>query len=178
LTYTLRKDGWPARAIHGDKGQDERDWVLSEFRSGKAPLMIATDVASRGLDVKDISTVINYDMSGSIEDYVHRIGRTGRAGHQGTAFTLFTPNDAKKARDLIKILREAEQPIPDDLLNFANHMGGGGFRGGRGGGYRGGGGYGGGGPRNGGGRYDDSGRFGSSGRSSNYSSRGSSRSPR
>jgi len=179
LTYTLRKDGWPARAIHGDKGQDERDWVLSEFRSGKAPLMIATDVASRGLDVKDISTVINYDMSGSIEDYVHRIGRTGRAGHQGTAYTLFTPNDAKKARDLIKILREAEQPIPDDLLNFANHMGGGGFRGGRGSGYRGGGGggYGGGGSR-GGSRYDDYGRFGSSGRSSNYSSRGSSRSPR
>jgi ATP-dependent RNA helicase DDX5/DBP2 len=61
LTAMLRRDGWPARSIHGDKSQQERDWVLQEFRTGASPLMIATDVASRGLDVKDIKTVINYD---------------------------------------------------------------------------------------------------------------------
>jgi ATP-dependent RNA helicase DDX5/DBP2 len=77
LTLFLRKDGWPARCIHGDKSQQERDWVLTEFKAGKAPLMIATDVASRGIDVKDIKTVINYDFPATCEDYVHRVGRTG-----------------------------------------------------------------------------------------------------
>lgn len=79
-------DGWPALSIHGDKKQDERTWVLNEFKSGKHPIMIATDVASRGLDVKDVRFVINYDFPNQIEDYVHRIGRTGRAGTKGTYF--------------------------------------------------------------------------------------------
>ena len=74
LTRVLRQEGWPALAIHGDKDQKERDWVLNEFKTGKSPLMIATDVASRGLDVKDIRYVINYDFPKEIEDYIHRIG--------------------------------------------------------------------------------------------------------
>ena len=74
LTRVLRQEGWPALAIHGDKDQKERDWVLQEFKTGKSPLMIATDVASRGLDVKDIRYVINYDFPKEIEDYIHRIG--------------------------------------------------------------------------------------------------------
>lgn len=70
-------------AIHGDKKQSERDYVMNHFRNGRSTALIATDVASRGLDIKDIDIVVNYDMPKVIEDYVHRIGRTGRAGAVG-----------------------------------------------------------------------------------------------
>ncbi|XP_023611403.1 probable ATP-dependent RNA helicase DDX5 isoform X2 [Myotis lucifugus] len=83
LTRKMRSDGWPAMAIHGDKSQQERDWVLSEFKHGKAPILIATDVASRGLDVEDVKFVINYDYPNSSEDYIHRIGRTARSTKTG-----------------------------------------------------------------------------------------------
>ena len=120
LTRSMRVDGYPALAIHGDKDQSERDWVLNEFRTGKSPIMIATDVAARGIDVKDIKYVINYDFPGTLEDYVHRIGRTGRAGAAGTAYSFFTPTDFKLARKLIKILSEAGQEVPAQLHQFAN----------------------------------------------------------
>ena len=106
---------WPALAIHGDKKQEERDWVLKEFREGRNPILVATDVAARGLDVKDIKHVINYDFPGQIEDYVHRIGRTGRAGAKGKAYTFFTKDKARMAPELVKILREANQQIPAEL---------------------------------------------------------------
>lgn len=150
LTRALRNDGYPARAIHGDKSQQERDWVLAEFRSGKSPLMIATDVASRGIDVKDVKLVINVDFPTNIEDYIHRVGRTGRAGERGRAVTLFTAKDSKKAAPLIDILKQTNQVIPDELQKMAGSSsygserrgyggGGGGYRrGGGGGGYRGG----------------------------------------
>ncbi|PWZ02726.1 ATP-dependent RNA helicase DBP2 [Testicularia cyperi] len=146
LTKFLRQDGWPALAIHGDKQQQERDWVLAEFKSGRSPIMVATAVASRGLDVKDISYVVNYDFPMNTEDYVHQIGRTGRAGRTGTAYTFFTPDNSKQARELVGILREAKQEIPrevEEMCRFGGGGGGGrGFRGrGRGrGGYHGGGG--------------------------------------
>jgi len=124
ITRQLREDGWPARAIHGDKSQNERDWVLEEFKSSKSPIMVATDVASRGLDVKDISTVINYDFPMQIEDYVHRIGRTGRAGATGQSFTFFTSADAKKAKELVNVLKMANQDVPDALSKMASHMAG------------------------------------------------------
>jgi len=124
ITKDLRMDGWPARVLHGDKGQSERDWVLQEFRNGKSPLMVATDVASRGLDIDDIKLVINYDMPPQIEDYIHRIGRTGRAGNKGTAICFFTPQDSKRAPDLIKILEEAKQEIPPELERMARYTGG------------------------------------------------------
>lgn len=89
------RSGWPALAIHGDKQQQERDWVLQEFKSGRSPIMIATDVASRGLDVKDIKYVINYDFPNNCEDYIHRIGRTGRGGATGTSYTYFTTENSK-----------------------------------------------------------------------------------
>nr|CAB3471864.1 unnamed protein product [Digitaria exilis] len=111
ITRQLRMDGWPALSIHGDKSQAERDWVLSEFKSGKSPIMTATDVAARGLDVKDVKYVINYDFPGSLEDYVHRIGRTGRAGAKGTAYTFFTAANARFAKELINILEEAGQKV-------------------------------------------------------------------
>jgi len=118
LTRQLRIDGWPALCIHGDKSQQERDWVLQEFRESKSPIMIATDVASRGLDVKDIVYVINYDLPNQVEDYVHRIGRTGRAGAKGHSFTFFTEDKAKLAKELIAVMKEAKQEIPQELYDF------------------------------------------------------------
>ena len=124
LTRDLRMAGMPALCIHGDKSQSERDWVLQEFRESKSPIMIATDVASRGLDVKDIVYVINYDLPRQIEDYVHRIGRTGRAGAKGHAYTFFTEDKAKMAKELVAVMREADQEVPPDLAAFT-HRGGG-----------------------------------------------------
>ncbi|KAJ3917877.1 P-loop containing nucleoside triphosphate hydrolase protein [Lentinula edodes] len=150
ITKYLRQDGWPALAIHGDKEQRERDWVLGEFKAGRSPILIATDVASRGLDVKDVGYVIaslysyqfNYDFPNNCEDYVHRVGRTGRAGKKGTSFTYFTTENARSARELISILREAKSVVPPELEEMAMLGGGGGkgrYNSGRGGSGRGGG---------------------------------------
>lgn len=125
LTRGMRKDGWPALCIHGDKNQSERDWVLNQFKAGKTPILLATDVAARGLDVSDIKFVINYDYPNNSEDYVHRIGRTGRRDQKGTAYTFFTRSNAPKARDLIKVLQEASQNIPPQLAQMASSGGGG-----------------------------------------------------
>ena len=148
LTGALRRDGYNAKAIHGDKSQQERDWVLKEFRENKCNLMIATDVAARGLDIDDITLVVNYDMPNNIEDYVHRIGRTARAGKKGEAISFFTSKNAGMSRKLVEILNEAQQAVPPMLMNMMGHGGGRGGRGGGrgrgGGGYRGGGGKGGG----------------------------------
>jgi ATP-dependent RNA helicase DDX5/DBP2 len=144
ITSNLRREGFAALSIHGDKQQRERDWVLAEFRAGRTQIMVATDVASRGLDIKEVTMVINYAMPKGIEDYVHRIGRTGRAGETGVSVSFFTQEDGKLARDLIKILEEAKQEVPPQLAQmsqFSGYSGGGG--GGRG--YGGGGGGGGGG---------------------------------
>ncbi|XP_059804295.1 probable ATP-dependent RNA helicase DDX5 [Hypanus sabinus] len=125
LTRRMRRDGWPAMCIHGDKSQPERDWVLNEFRSGKAPILIATDVASRGLDVEDVKFVINYDYPNSSEDYIHRIGRTARSSKTGTAYTFFTPGNIKQANDLISVLREANQAINPKLIQMVEDRGSG-----------------------------------------------------
>uniref|UniRef100_A0A5B6Z9C4 RNA helicase n=1 Tax=Davidia involucrata TaxID=16924 RepID=A0A5B6Z9C4_DAVIN len=113
-----------ASAIHGDKSQGERDHVLSQFRTGRSPVLVATDVAARGLDVKDIRVVINYDFPTGIEDYVHRIGRTGRAGATGVAYTFFCDQDAKHASDLIKILEGSNQRVPGEIRDMASRGGG------------------------------------------------------
>ncbi|KAF8736570.1 hypothetical protein AX14_014310 [Amanita brunnescens Koide BX004] len=128
ITKYLREDGWPALAIHGDKEQRERDWVLGEFKAGRSPILIATDVASRGLDVKDVGYVINYDFPNNCEDYIHRIGRTGRAGMKGVSYTYFTTDNAKSARELISILKEAKATVPPQLEEMAMYGGGGGGR--------------------------------------------------
>ncbi|XP_051994936.1 probable ATP-dependent RNA helicase DDX5 isoform X3 [Xyrauchen texanus] len=124
LTRRMRRDGWPAMGIHGDKSQQERDWVLNEFKFGKAPILIATDVASRGLDVEDVKFVINYDYPNNSEDYIHRIGRTARSQKTGTAYTFFTPNNMKQAHDLVSVLREANQAINPKLIQMAEDRGG------------------------------------------------------
>ncbi|KAG1835160.1 P-loop containing nucleoside triphosphate hydrolase protein [Suillus variegatus] len=154
ITKYLRQDGWPALAIHGDKEQRERDWVLGEFKAGRSPILIATDVASRGLDVKDVGYVINYDFPNNCEDYIHRIGRTGRAGMKGTSYTYFTTDNSKSARELISILREAKADVPQQLEEMAMYSGGGGGRSRYGGGGRG---------RGGGGRYGGGGGGGGGG---------------
>ncbi|EPQ02980.1 Putative ATP-dependent RNA helicase DDX5 [Myotis brandtii] len=129
LTRKMRRDGWPAMGIHGDKSQQERDWVLNEFKHGKAPILIATDVASRGLDVEDVKFVINYDYPNSSEDYIHRIGRTARSTKTGTAYTFFTPNNIKQVSDLISVLREANQAVDPKLLQLVEDRGSGRSRG-------------------------------------------------
>ncbi|XP_071814818.1 uncharacterized protein [Apostichopus japonicus] len=124
LVRRLRRDGWPAMCIHGDKAQQERDWVLNEFRTGNAPILVATDVASRGLDVNDIMFVINYDYPHSSEDYVHRIGRTARSNKHGTAYTFFTAANAKQVPDLLKVLRESKQNVNPQLEAMSGYGGG------------------------------------------------------
>lgn len=110
-------------AIHGDKEQLERDKALADFRSGVLPVLVATDVAARGLDIKDVQMVINYEMPQRIEDYVHRIGRTGRAGAKGYAVSFMGAADASHAPSLIRILKEAKQKPPPELLKMAKIMG-------------------------------------------------------
>jgi len=145
IEHKLNRRGYKAAAIHGDKRQQDRDYVLKNFKSGRIQIMVATDVASRGIHVNDISLVVNYDFPQNVEDYIHRIGRTGRAGNKGTAITFFTQQDGKKAKPLVKILQDAGQQVPKELAAMAarNYFGGGGgrrWRGGKRGGSRGGGG--------------------------------------
>jgi ATP-dependent RNA helicase DDX3X len=130
-----------ATSIHGDRTQREREMALSTFRQGKTPVMVATAVAARGLDIPNVMHVINYDLPTDIDDYVHRIGRTGRAGNTGLSTAFFNRNNRNIARDLFELLREANQEIPSFLDSIAheNSFGGGSFRGrGRGRGGRGG----------------------------------------
>ncbi|XP_024217759.1 probable ATP-dependent RNA helicase DDX5 isoform X2 [Halyomorpha halys] len=118
ITNDLRKNGWPAASIHGNKSQKERDYVLKEFRNGKSLILVATDVAARGLDVENVMYVINYDFPKSSEDYIHRIGRTGRSNSSGTAYTFFTSANQKQAKDLISVLAEAKQDITPELQSM------------------------------------------------------------
>eukprot|EP00545_Synedropsis_sp_CCMP1620_P000645 CAMPEP_0119011970 /NCGR_PEP_ID=MMETSP1176-20130426/5997_1 /TAXON_ID=265551 /ORGANISM="Synedropsis recta cf, Strain CCMP1620" /LENGTH=532 /DNA_ID=CAMNT_0006964857 /DNA_START=46 /DNA_END=1644 /DNA_ORIENTATION=+ len=140
LTQSLRMDGFQARAMHGDKKQDERDWVLKEFKTLQSTLLVATDVAARGLDVDDIRMVVNFDFPQEMDSYIHRIGRTGRAGKKGTAVSFFVgQKNARLARELADILGRTSQNVPSELLSLAAsgaRGGGGGGRGGRGGGRR------------------------------------------
>lgn len=115
----LQKKGWNAAAVHGDISQGQRTAAVEAFKSAQVPLLVATDVAARGLDIPDVEVVINYSFPLTTEDYVHRIGRTGRAGKSGTAHTLFVgANDKPRAGELINVLREAGQKVPDELLAF------------------------------------------------------------
>jgi ATP-dependent RNA helicase DDX3X len=115
-----------ATSIHGDRSQREREFALASFRRGSIPVLVATDVAARGLDVPDCMHVINYELPRDINSYVHRIGRTGRMGKSGLASSLFSPANKPLARDMVTLLQEAQQVVPDWLLSFANASGHGG----------------------------------------------------
>jgi ATP-dependent RNA helicase DDX41 len=116
--YLLLK-GLDAVAIHGGKAQEERNEAIATFKSGEKDVLVATDVAGKGLDFPDIQHVINYDMPKEIEDYVHRIGRTGRCGKTGVA-TTFINRESKETTllDLKHLLREAKQKIPPVLQSL------------------------------------------------------------
>ncbi|XP_012511785.1 PREDICTED: DEAD box protein 53 [Propithecus coquereli] len=119
LSSDLGIRGIPVQSLHGDREQIDREQALEDFKSGKVKILIATDLASRGLDVNDITHVYNYNFPRNIEEYVHRIGRTGRAGKTGTSITLITQDDSKIANELIKILERANQSVPEDLVKMA-----------------------------------------------------------
>jgi ATP-dependent RNA helicase DBP3 len=119
VEHFLQRKGWKAAAVHGDISQDARNRAVEQFKSGSVPLLIATDVAARGLDIPDVAMVINYSFPLTVEDYVHRIGRTGRAGKTGRSHTFFVgKNDKPKAGELVNVLREAGQDVPKELLAF------------------------------------------------------------
>ncbi|XP_077294175.1 ATP-dependent RNA helicase Rm62 isoform X2 [Arctopsyche grandis] len=124
ITRAIKKFGWPAVCMHGDKTQDQRDFVLNQFRHGRCNILVATDVAARGLDVEGIKYVINFDYPNSSEDYIHRIGRTGRCKTKGTSYAFFTPSNSRQAKDLVSVLQEANQEINPKLQDMANQFGG------------------------------------------------------
>ncbi|XP_059053722.1 uncharacterized protein LOC131848003 [Achroia grisella] len=121
IARAVRRNGHKALAIHGDKSQPERDAVLTEFRNGATTILIATDVAARGLDVEDVKFVVNFDYPNSSEDYIHRIGRTGRCQQSGTAYTFFTSGDSRQSRALVAVLRETGQNPPNRLNEMARN---------------------------------------------------------
>jgi ATP-dependent RNA helicase RhlE len=114
LVDKLRKAGIRGAAIHGNKSQAARNRALDGFKRGKFDILVATDVAARGLDVDDISHVINYDLPMEAETYVHRIGRTGRAGADGTAISFCSARDRAYLRDIERLLGK---PVPPDTEN-------------------------------------------------------------
>ncbi|KAI1419290.1 P-loop containing nucleoside triphosphate hydrolase protein [Xylaria sp. FL1777] len=114
----LQQRGIKVVGIHGDLKQEQRTRSLEAFKSGQTPVLVATDVAARGLDIPEVKLVINCTFPLTIEDYVHRIGRTGRAGKTGQAITLFTEHDKAHSGELVNILKAAGQPIPEELLKF------------------------------------------------------------
>lgn len=101
LAESLNSDSFTALAIHGDKTQYLRDKIIDQFKNNRAQILVATDVASRGLDIKGIENVINYDFPPTVEDYIHRIGRTGRAGNSGESNTFYTDEDPNWCKKLV-----------------------------------------------------------------------------
>jgi ATP-dependent RNA helicase DBP3 len=129
LHTLLKKEGYDCGCLQGDMTQDARTRSIEEFKSNKVPMLVATDVAGRGLDVQDVELVVNYTFPLTIEDYIHRIGRTGRAGKTGRSVTYFCPNDSQQdekalADDLVKVLSDAKQEVPPELQKVADGAGG------------------------------------------------------
>ena len=145
LSDFLINQNFPATSIHGDRTQRERERALEMFRTGRCPILVATAVAARGLDIPNVTHVVNYDLPTDIDDYVHRIGRTGRAGNTGKSTAFFNRGNRGIVRDLVDLLKEAHQEVPQFLETVARE--GSGFGGSRGGGRSGGRGRGGAGTR-------------------------------
>ncbi|XP_045908981.1 probable ATP-dependent RNA helicase DDX4 [Micropterus dolomieu] len=118
-TY-LCQEKVPTTSIHGDREQREREQALMDFRSGKCPVLVATSVAARGLDIPDVQHVVNFDLPNNIDEYVHRIGRTGRCGNTGRAVSFYDPEaDGQLARSLVTVLSKAQQEVPSWLEESA-----------------------------------------------------------
>lgn len=115
LLKDLMRKGYPCMSIHGGKDQIDRDSTIDDFKAGVVPIMIATSVAARGLDVKQLKLVVNFDAPNHLEDYVHRAGRTGRAGNTGTAVTFVTEDQEQYSVGISKALEQSGQPVPERL---------------------------------------------------------------
>ncbi|CAI5734115.1 unnamed protein product [Peronospora destructor] len=115
----LMKAGYPALSLHGGKDQVDRDYTIDDFKRKVRTVMVATSVAGRGLDVKDLVLVINYHCPNHMEDYVHRVGRTGRAGRKGTSYTFISPDEEEYSVDLVRALENAKQTVPPELSTLA-----------------------------------------------------------
>jgi len=117
LAKSLDNGGYRVCSIHGGKSQEQREWAMNSFKEGRYDILVATDVAGRGLDIEGVMQVMNFDMPKTIEDYTHRIGRTGRAGNKGLAISFITPEDSEIFYDLCQFLKTSNQIIPPELNN-------------------------------------------------------------
>ncbi|KAJ8098381.1 P-loop containing nucleoside triphosphate hydrolase protein, partial [Lipomyces tetrasporus] len=120
LLKLLMARGYPCMSIHGGKDQLDRDSTIIDFKNGVVPILVATSVAARGLDVKQLKLVVNYDCPNHMEDYIHRVGRTGRAGNLGTAVTFITPQQDREAVDIAKALKFSQQVVPEPVKQLAD----------------------------------------------------------
>lgn len=118
LDQFLFDKNFPCTFIHGDRSQMEREDALQAFKSGVCPILVATAVVARGIDVRNVMHVVNYDLPKVIDEYIHRIGRTARVGNAGLATSFFTYNDTGIAKDLTKVLQECKQEIPEVLRPY------------------------------------------------------------
>lgn len=122
LLRELLRKGYLVMSLHGGKDQVDRDSTIADFKSGVVPIVTATSVAARGLDVKQLKLVINYDAPNHMEDYVHRAGRTGRAGNKGTCVTFITPEQERYSVDIYRALKASNAPIPPELEKMSEGM--------------------------------------------------------
>ncbi|KAE8159956.1 Pre-mRNA-processing ATP-dependent RNA helicase prp5 [Aspergillus tamarii] len=120
LLRELMRKGYPCMSIHGGKDQIDRDSTIEDFKAGIFPVLIATSVAARGLDVKQLKLVVNYDAPNHLEDYVHRAGRTGRAGNTGTAVTFLTEDQERYSVDIAKALKQSGQSVPEPVQKMVD----------------------------------------------------------
>ncbi|KAI9003609.1 P-loop containing nucleoside triphosphate hydrolase protein [Gaertneriomyces semiglobifer] len=118
----LFRAGFPVTSIHGKRSQAEREDAISAFRSAKVPILIATDVAARGLDIPNVSHVINYDMPKDIDEYIHRVGRTARVGNTGKATSFYNERNVDLAPELVRCLMQTNQEVPDFLEQFKEQI--------------------------------------------------------
>lgn len=120
----LNRIGVRSAAMHSDRTQEQRERTLAAFKAGSTPVLVATDVASRGLDVKGVTAVVNYDLPNNTEDYVHRIGRTGRAGSKGESFTFITRSgeDMWKTMGIVEVMEKAGQAIPGEVASMVDNF--------------------------------------------------------
>jgi ATP-dependent RNA helicase DDX5/DBP2 len=116
----LWKEGMAATGIHGDMDQPSRDEALLSFKEGRMKVLVATDVAARGLDVQGVAVVVNYDPAKELDDHVHRIGRTGRAGQRGLAYTMIAQDDSRGAKIVADVMTSSNQAVPADLEELAS----------------------------------------------------------